>query len=98
VLLKSVLTEQPILRLVWSEAAVLMRDATSVTFVGYSMPVTDIAAAVLFRENLPHVSLDRVYVVDTSDDAEHRTRLMEAYRQVFPRLDDVQFSFVGAEE
>jgi hypothetical protein len=44
VLVKSVLMEQPILRLVWSQAAAMMRAATSVAFVGYSMPVTDIAA------------------------------------------------------
>jgi hypothetical protein len=37
VLLKSVLTEEPILKFVWSEAATRMRNATSVTFVGYSM-------------------------------------------------------------
>jgi hypothetical protein len=95
VLLKSVLTEQPILRLVWSQAAARMRDATSVTFVGYSMPVTDIAAAFLFRENLHHLPLDKVDVVDIDVGPDHRRQLMEAYRQVFPGLPDAHFSFIG---
>jgi hypothetical protein len=98
VLLKSVLTEQPILRLVWSKAAATMRDATNVTFVGYSMPVTDIAAAFLFRETLHRLPLDKVYVVDIDDGPDRRRQLMDAYRQVFPGLPEEQFSFVGAEK
>jgi hypothetical protein len=98
VLLKSVLTEQPILRLVWSQAAAVMRAATSVTFVGYSMPVTDIAAGFLFRENLHRVPIDKVYVVDIGEGSDRRRQLMDAYRQVFHGLPEEQFSFVGAEK
>ncbi len=85
-LLKSALTEQPILRLVWSQAAKAMREARSVTFVGYSMPTTDIAAAFLFRETLHRVPLDRVKIVDYGDGPAHREQLISSYRQVFPKI------------
>ena len=44
VLAKSVLTREPILQQVWGAAFSALTQATRVTFVGYSLPVTDIAA------------------------------------------------------
>ena len=49
VLTKSGLVEQPILRLVWSLAHRELMKADRVTFIGYSLPTTDIAAGTLFR-------------------------------------------------
>jgi len=98
VLLKSVLIEQPILRLVWGFAAETLRYATDVTFVGYSMPLTDIASTFLFRESLGHLSAERVTVIDIDLGLEPKTRLMNDYRAVFPQIGEGQFRFIGAEE
>jgi hypothetical protein len=48
VLTKSDLVEQPVLRVIWSRAFDLLEAADKVTCVGYSLPVTDIAAGTLF--------------------------------------------------
>jgi len=54
VLLKHELTLHPVMRLVWTHARSRLLEATHVTFVGYSFPITDLAAKTLFRETLTH--------------------------------------------
>lgn len=50
ILTKDVLVREPILRLIWTRAFAALRRADLVVFVGYSFPVTDIAARFLFTE------------------------------------------------
>src|SRR5437899_6158200 len=52
VLTKSELIEHPLLRVIWAKAHDCLSEATQVTFVGYSLPMTDIAAGTLFQETL----------------------------------------------
>jgi hypothetical protein len=92
VLLKSALIEQPILRAVWQLASEQLANASEVTFVGYSMPTTDIAATFLFAEAL----LDKQPSIRVIDVDGAQMRIATAYRTVFPRLADEQFSFHGA--
>lgn len=96
VLMKSALVEQPILRLVWSQAFGALRRADRVVFVGYSLPVTDIAARFLFGEALQRLSPDRIEVVNLAPKAAQRMPIRAAYRAIFPDLDNEQFKFSGA--
>jgi hypothetical protein len=55
VLTKAELAEQPVLRLVWKLALKSLKAAKRAVFIGYSMPLTDVAAGFLFREGLAHL-------------------------------------------
>ena len=95
VLVKSTLVEEPVLRLVWSLARETLSQAEQITFIGYSMPVTDIAAGILFSES--HRSADGIRVVDYApDNDKQKQRVTEAYRNVFPDIQEKQFYFGGA--
>jgi hypothetical protein len=99
VLAKSELVEQPILGLVWSMAYMSLQQAEKVKFIGYSLPVTDIAAGTLFREALSHLPADNVTVVDYARDdkekAEKTEDLLRAYRNVFPEITEKQIDLRG---
>lgn len=99
VLVKSSLVEEQILQLVWLQAYEELAEAERVIFVGYSFPVTDLAATFLFTETLfrdePHPLIE---VVNFASTGEEETTVMEDYRKVFPRIDDGQFYFKGARD
>ncbi len=98
VLDKKALANEPILQVIWSLAKESLLKATTVYFVGYSMPVTDLAASFLFKEALASRSdIIRVVNKPTQDDAEKST-IRNAYEKVFGSLRDEQFMFCGALE
>ena len=95
VLDKTALSNEPVLQVVWSLAKDAISRASRVYFVGYSMPVTDMAASFLFNESLDGKShLIRVINQATSEDS--KKQIWSAYRRVFPKLADDQFEFEGA--
>lgn len=96
VLTKSTLVEQPILRLVWSRAYGQLREADAVVFVGYSLPLTDMAASFLFRETLREIDVSRINVVTLAEDEHVKRNLVQAYTEVFPAISEQQFDFRGA--
>jgi hypothetical protein len=100
VLTKAEIVEQPILRITWSLALEALKLAKRLVFIGYSMPLTDIAGAFLFREGLRHLNQTKeIIVVDYARDepeAEKKRRLLvDSYRKVFPEITPEQFDFSG---
>ena len=97
ILMKSSLIEEPILRLIWSLAFDELSKAEEIVFIGYSMPVTDIAVSFLFSEaDLP---VSEIMVVDCApNDKDKQKQIKEAYKKVFPKILDNQFYFEGALE
>jgi hypothetical protein len=102
VLAKADLIEQPVLRLLWGLAYDVLCQAEEVTFVGYSLPLTDIAASTLFREALAHLAPPAIKVVDfaPNDDIkrERSEILLASYRKVFPGITETQLDFRGGLE
>jgi hypothetical protein len=97
VLTKSDLVAQPILRLIWSLALTTLRQAKRLVFIGYSMPLTDIAASFLFREGTQHLDQASAIRVVTIDEGKAKlNRLVGAYKQVFPQITREQFDLSGA--
>ncbi len=96
ILVKSSLAEQPILRRIWSFAYRKLAEAEQVIFIGYSLPLTDIAAGFLFRETLARRPRPDVLVVNHGEDDEVRSKVRGAYRVACPWLTDDQFNFRGA--
>jgi len=47
---KSIYVDHPILKNVWENAYLTLNNAEEISFIGYSLPTTDIAAAMLIRE------------------------------------------------
>ena len=95
VLDKTVLAREPILQLVWSMAKEALQAASKIYFVGYSLPMTDLAAAYLFHETVGrkcHV----VKVINLADTEDKRNEIRASYRKVLPNLKDDQFYFDGA--
>jgi hypothetical protein len=97
VLVKSSLVEEPILQFLWSVAYEELEQAERVIFVGYSFPVTDMAARFLFTETLIREK-DRpeIRVVNKASTDEEKETVRQAYRTVFPRITNEQFEFGGA--
>jgi hypothetical protein len=95
VLTKSELAEHPLLRVIWAKAYDYLAEATQVTFVGYSLPVTDIAAGTLFREALRHLKPTDIKVVTREDEEPKKKALLDAYRAVFPGITETQFDYRG---
>jgi SIR2-like domain len=101
VLTKADLVEQPILRTMWLLAIQALKKAQRVVFLGYSLPLTDIAAGFLFREGLTHLEhRNAITVIDFARD-DHETkeklqRLRASYGNVFPSIEREQFDFSGA--
>ncbi len=97
VLSKADLSVHPVLARVWEVALSSLKQATSVVFIGYSMPLTDVSTGFLFREGLTHLPSTQITVVDLSPEpGEKRERLKSAFRSVFPTLAEEQFYFKGA--
>jgi hypothetical protein len=94
VLDKTALSNEPILQVVWSLAKDAISRASHVYFVGYSMPVTDMAASFLFNESLEGKS--HIIRVINQATPENKEQIRSAYRKVFPKLKDDQFEFDGA--
>jgi len=95
VLIKSALTKEPLLKLVWALAKDCLERAHSIVFIGYSMPSTDLAASYLFGEALE--GRDHcVKVVNLSAGGDEREALIRAYKKVFPKIAENQFEFKDA--
>ena len=95
VLSKSSLVEQPVLRLVWSQAFDSLATAHEVTFIGYSFPATDMAARTLFSEALKDLPREDINVVNLSRDELEAEATRERYRAVLGGIPDEQFHFDG---
>jgi hypothetical protein len=98
VLYKAELRNQPILTLVWAWAQNVLTNADEVTFVGYSMPVTDFAGMFLFSESIKALAHSRIKVVNFARTDAEKKALIQAYRKVFPKIGEKQFDFRGAIE
>jgi hypothetical protein len=97
VLVKAVLSKEPILRIVWDLAFQELSKADEVIFVGYSCPVTDLATTLLLREALVREST-RILVINKAEKNKDKKRVIEAYRNVFLRIKPNQFQFLDALE
>ena len=94
VLMKSSLVEQPIIRLLWEIAYDSLRLAKEITFIGYSLPITDIAATFLFRESIrPNT---RIKVINFAETEEEKAMILSSYRKVFDDLDNESLEIGGA--
>ena len=98
VLSKSILVEQPVLRLVWSHAFTILETAHEVTFIGYSFPMTDMAARTLFSEALKDLPRGDINVVDLGREVSDAEATRRQYRSVLGDIPDEQFHFGGALE
>lgn len=94
VLDKTVISNEPILQVVWSLAKEALSKASQVYFVGYSMPLTDLAASFLFNEALEGRS-HIIRIINLATEEEGKERIRSSYRRVFPNLKDDQFEFGG---
>lgn len=94
--MKSELTAHPVLRVVWELAYQALANAMNVVFIGYSLPVTDLASRTLFRETLANRAGVDLRVVNLARDSAEEQRIKEAYRSLFKGLPDAQFDFFGA--
>lgn len=97
ILIKSAIVEQPILRLVWGLAYKALYEAYQVIFIGYSLPVTDIAVRVLFEEALELLPNEEIYIVNQARKAEQR-EIKDTYKKTLGRIADSHFNFGGALE
>jgi len=95
VLDKTALSNEPILQVVWSLAKEALSKASQVYFVGYSMPLTDLAASFLFSEALEGSS-HIIRIINQATKEKDKERIRSSYRRVFPKLKDDQFEFCGA--
>lgn len=59
------------------------------------MPVTDLAASFLFSESVGN-GAHLIRVINYATHEEDKDQIRLAYREVFPKLKDDQFSFDGA--
>jgi hypothetical protein len=96
VLAKTELSTHPVLSIIWKLAYEKLASANSVTFIGYSLPKTDLASRTLFREALGNRPNLKMSVIDyAAGDGDH-ARVREAYRSLFEDLRDDAFDFSGA--
>lgn len=96
VLGKSALKE-PILQQIWGKARSTLRDAEEIVFVGYSCPVTDLAASFLFSDTIS-LKRQRVTVVNNPNNQKAKRQLMDAYQKLFPQMPQSGFQFIDAQE
>lgn len=96
VLAKDRLLTEPFIRVVWARARELLSAAQMVVFVGYSLPLTDIASRYLFSEAVSPNA--RVEVVNYARNKKEEEPIRATYRQVMPELRYDQFHFGGALE
>ncbi len=95
VLSKDRFLRRPLFGYLWQEAFRQLRKAREVVFVGYSMPVGDANARILFQESLEHLGPTGIQVVNLADSQGDKNRVKDAYESVFPRLADESFRFDG---
>ena len=93
-LTKEVLVNEPVLRLIWSLAFDALKNAEQVVFVGYSLPITDIASGFLFSEAIPKSC--EIKVVNIASKEDEKSSIREAYKKIFPNIKDNCFEFIGA--
>jgi hypothetical protein len=94
ILAKTALTSEPVLRLVWTRAFDCLSKADLVVFIGYSLPVTDIAARFLLREAIREDC--QVHVVNLAG-GKRKDRIEARYRAVLPQVKGgVSFNFCDA--
>lgn len=96
VLFKSAIIEQPILRLVWQQAYKALFEATYVVFVGYSLPITDIAVSILFFESLYSLPRRNINVVNLAYTKADKHIIRNSYEAVFGRMPYKIYKFDGA--
>lgn len=96
VLTKTNLAEQPVLRIVWSNAFSYLQRAREVTFLGYSFPSTDIASRTLFTEALQDLPRDRIRVVNLAGAGRELSATRDTYRTALGDIPDARFHFAGA--
>ncbi len=92
---KAGLSLHPVLRVIWNAAAMALRKARRVVFIGYSLPETDLAAKTLFGETLNQHDVE-VHVVCLAKDKPSRDRLRNSYGKVIPRIAHARFDFTDA--
>ena len=95
ILTKDALVREPILRLIWTRAFGALQRADLVVFVGYSFPVTDIAARFLFTESIRPET--RLQVVNLSRTKTSKATLRARYREALG-MQHYQFTFEDALE
>lgn len=96
ILTKDSLIKQPILRLLWAIAYQKLSEADNIVFIGYSMPITDIATSFLFSESVQNNA--KIRVVNLGGTPKQQKELRARYREVFPRLRPNHFIFKDARE
>ncbi len=96
VLSKAGLITQPVLRVVWDMAFKSLSDADAVTFIGYSLPPTDISAQTLFNEALSDLPLNAIRIIDLKARDSEKSDLKVRYREVLGDISDDHFYFGGA--
>jgi hypothetical protein len=94
VLVKSGLADHFWLSLVWSKARDLLAAADSITFVGYSLPLTDLAASFLFAETVRPGTV--VSIVDLQGAGERKSVLTGSDPSVVPWFTVEAIDFRGA--
>lgn len=91
------LASESILSVIWARALTRLKSASAVTFVGFSMPITDFAARSLFYEGLrrpggPPVPITVIDHPGAAGDDTLKTR----YRLALGRgKDEIDFQFIG---
>ncbi len=98
VLQKSDLIKHPVIRLVWHLAYRALTEARQVTFIGYSLPLTDISSGFLFGEALQSLPASSIKVVNLLSDKTCKKNLMNTYQKVLPQVTHNQFDFRDALE
>ncbi len=96
VMAKSALTSEPILRLLWRHAYEVLRTAKRVTFIGYSLPVTDLLSNFLFREALREGAPHTIEVVDCTMQKEREIEQQARYKRMLKDVGAIKFSYAGA--
>ena len=90
--------EEPLLQSIWGKARTALRDADDgVVFVGYSCPVTDLAASFLFSDTVP-LNGSNVTVVNKAENPKSKQQVKEVYQNLFPRMQESGFQFIDALE
>jgi len=95
ILTKDTLLDEPVLRLVWSRAFQALQQAELVVFIGYSFPLTDIAARFLFTEAIRPET--RLRVVNCARTKTSQAALRARYREALG-TEYHQFTFGDALE
>jgi hypothetical protein len=87
---KSFWLRNPTFRVLWNMAMEAIEDAHTITFIGYSLPVTDFMAEFMFRQGINMHSAERkILVIDKKASA-----IKRRYRDVFGSVPLVDISFM----